>query len=567
MPAEPILGTDDLQTYAPLAGLGALALAAGIPTGLTSWGGDLYYNGVLVISTNFTNPGMIAVWDGSWAIPLVTDPSDSNTFIGGGGNNRQPQTGPQAIDFDGTTYAIGAYDVNGNTSVYLSNSPKTSWTLLNLNTDATFDAIQALKWIPRLGLWIAVGDQIWSSPTGAAAWTSRNTGDSFYQQLYDDGTTLWAIGATEVWKSTDGLSWTGTTLGSNYPYSSTNAQSPLWYSARLKLWFGLAAHGGSSPDPHYGIVTASDPSQNWAYIYTSPNDPPTTPSESFSAIAEVGDVVYFIGTRVTALGPTSEEAIIGSSADGLSVSVATCLLPEVPSFPFSSLTAIIGAPDNLALGISLKNANAIDEFTNTYSTDGGGTLTNKYLDGEFHQIIGPTLTPIPPPGADEMLGLQIGVGFHRFAKLPGTGQLRSIKEVQDPISGKLAILASDMNGQIWRLVPKYVSGAITLSAPVSTTQELPTPEQVGVELRDTQKVFKYLWIEGTNLSDYIVNWSIDGGTTFLPPIGQTVRKGLNRVGATGTQIIFKFTRTSDVARYSLMSYYKLFWDVLGKAAQ
>jgi hypothetical protein len=400
LPAEPIIGTDDLKIWNPIVGLGALALAAGIPTGLVSWGGDLYYDGTTVISTNFTNPAMIAAWDGSWTIPFVSDPSDTNTLIGGLGNNRQPQSGSQAIDFDSTTYAIGAYDANGNTSVYISAAPKTLWTLVNFNTDATFNAVQALKWIPRLSLWIGVGDKIWTSPPGAAMqtpWTIRNTGDSFYQQLYDDGTTLWAIGATKVWKSTDGITWTGTVLGANYPYNSTNAQSPLWYSSRLHLWIGIAAHGGSSPDPHYGIVYATAPDQAWQYGYTSPNNPPSVPADEFDQITEVGGTLYVTGRRVTQISPLSQEAIVAASVFGTSSwTVTVSTLPETPSFEFASFSGIIGAPDNTSLGLGLKNANALDEFTNVYSTDGGATLTNEYLGGSFHQIIGITVVPPLP---------------------------------------------------------------------------------------------------------------------------------------------------------------------------
>jgi hypothetical protein len=397
LPAEPILGTDDLKTYTPLAGLGALALAAGVPTGLTNWGGDLYYDGTTVISTNFTNPAMIAAWDGSWAIPFVSGPTDFNTFVGGGGNNRQPQSGSQAIDFDGTTYAIGAYDENGNTSVYISTSPKTAWTLVNLNTDASFDAVQGLKWIPRLNLWVAVGDDIWTSPSGAAVWTVRESSDHFYQQIYDDGTTLWAIGTTKVWKSTNGTTWTGTIQGANYPWSSTNNRSPLWFSSRLNLWIGIAAKGGSSPDPNYGIVYATAPDQAWQYGYTSPNNPPSVPADEFDQIAEIGGTLYVTGRRVTSISPVSTEAVIAASVFGTSSWALTIsTLPEVPSFAFSSFSGIVGAPDNTSLGLGLKNANALDEFTNVFSTDGGATLTNEYLGGQFHQIIGITVIPPKP---------------------------------------------------------------------------------------------------------------------------------------------------------------------------
>jgi hypothetical protein len=392
-PAEPIVGTDDLKTYTALTGLGALAQAAGI----ASYGGDLYYDGTTAISTNFIAPMTIAAWDGSWAMPEIIN--DGGTAIAGGpGGNRQPQMGPQAIDFDGTTYAVGGLSTNGNACVYTSTSPKTSWTLVEFNNDQTFVNVRGLKWIARLNLWIAVGDDIWSAPSGAAAWTVRESSDHFYQQIYDDGTTLWAIGATKVWKSTNGTTWTGTIQGANYPWFSTNQRSPLWYSSRLNLWLGMASTGGSSVDPNYGIVYATTPDQPWQYAYISPANPPSVPADHFFVLSEVGDILYAVGARTTVNSPLSTEAIVAASVFGTSSWALTIpTLPEVPSFAFSRIDGIIGAQDNTALGLSLKNENALDEFTNTFSNDGGATLTNEYLGGHFTQIIGLTPPPPPPP--------------------------------------------------------------------------------------------------------------------------------------------------------------------------
>jgi hypothetical protein len=388
-PAEPILGTDDLQIYTPIDGLGALAQAAGI----TSYGGDHYYNGTTIISTNYISPATIAAWDGSWAMPVNLN--DGTTFIGGAGQNRQPQTGSQAIDFDGTTYAIGALDLNGNPAVFTSTSPKTAWSFNNPGgASGTFNAVQALKWIPRLHLWIAVGDAIWTSPAGAATWTSRDSSDTFYPQIYEDDTTVWVIGTTKVFKTTNGTSWTGTVFGANFP-KFTSAHSPLFYSSTAGVWVGIANQGGSSPDPHNGIVWANTPDGAWTYGYTSPNDPPSVPADDFLTIGQVGSTIYVAGTRLLSIGPTTKEAVLARGTDGKTWTFVAATLPEVPVTAESEIDALIGAPDNASLGIALDNGTAANRLTNAYSTDQGTTLVNEWLGGKFNQII--SALPPPPP--------------------------------------------------------------------------------------------------------------------------------------------------------------------------
>lgn len=168
----------------------------------------------------------------------------------------------------------------------------------------------------------------------------------------------------------------------------------------------------------------------------------------------------------------------------------------------------------------------------------------------------------PNAYCDEIISLQLNTGFH-LIHVPPTG-LRSIAEVAVGNETNLMILASDGIGQIWQLVNTAQADQSTVIAPQATTQALPLPEQIAPLLRRTQKVFRGVWLEGQNISDWTLNWSLDGGTTFVGT-EQPVVAGWNGIGAQGTTLCLRFTRAGSApVEQALISEIVLDWDIVGQ---
>lgn len=384
-PVAPVLFTNDLLTYTPQNALGVLYQAHAV----TASGGDLYWDGQTVIVTAFTNPAVIGVWTqaAGWTLPLVLN--DVNSFLGGPGGSRQPFTGSQAIDFDGATYAVGGYDLNGNTSVWTTNTPSNGpWVNHIVAADGNFDGVQAAKWVSRLSKWVIIGPQIWTAPMGAATWTSRNSTDTFYNQLYDDGSTLWVIGAGFLWSSPDAVTWTQHAYPSPFPTVS-NLKGNLFFDSALSLWIG------PMQTPNYGIGWATTPVGPWTYGYTSPNNPPAVPTDEPFYFAKVGATLYAYGVRQLVNIPSNNTPFIASSVDDKTWTIQLPALPAPittnmqPIFAF--LEGLVGAPDNSSFGASYRvtpNTAAV----NVYSNTAGVSVTTQYTGGRW-------LHAIPPPAA------------------------------------------------------------------------------------------------------------------------------------------------------------------------
>lgn len=223
--------------------------------------------------------------------------------------------------------------------------------------------------------------------------------------------------------------------------------------------------------------------------------------------------------------------------------------------------------DHVQLGFSPLSliGNDVQPLTKNLDVASFGELDGAVYDTTANRVLFMLRSgsPLAPAGmADEIIALQINVGFHRIAGLP-PGGLRSISECAIEGESGLAILVSDANGQVWQLLSDPANDDSGALAPVAQTQALPVPEQVGVELRDTNKVFRYLWIEGTDVADWALDWSVDGGQSFRPPAKQALVPGRNGIGDEGTSIILRFTHSGS-GQVALLSYLKLDWELSGQ---
>jgi len=220
---------------------------------------------------------------------------------------------------------------------------------------------------------------------------------------------------------------------------------------------------------------------------------------------------------------------------------------------------------HLQLGFSELSlmVNAVQPLTQALNTGGFGEIDAVVYDTTSNRALF-LLQNAPGPTADTIIGYQLETGFHRVIVPPGG--LRCIAEVSNGGESNQVILASDANGQIWQLLAD-ADVADQLPAPVIVTQALPTPEQIGVELRNTQKAFRQLWLEGTHLEGWVLDWSLDGGLNFKPPTPLPVVAGLNGIGDEGTQIVFRLrwpVASGPVPSRSMLSYMKLDYDVVGR---
>ncbi len=176
----------------------ALNFAVRLVPGLSSTGG-------LAAATN-PSPGGYTVMVGSSDRAYKT--LDGITFTLGGDTGSTP-------DLSGLAYGGGKFvgvtrtGVGNNYSVSLDNG--TSWTTANLS-DVNFTSV---AYSPSLDLFCAVGlsGKIYTSPSSTISWTARTSSTTQnLQSVIWDGTAFRACGGTAYLTSTNGTSWSLTTI-------------------------------------------------------------------------------------------------------------------------------------------------------------------------------------------------------------------------------------------------------------------------------------------------------------------------------------------------------------------
>ena len=168
--------------------------------------------------------------------------------------------------------------------------------------------------------------------------------------------------------------------------------------------------------------------------------------------------------------------------------------------------------------------------------------------------------------------------FSGFPKVSAVPQgIQTVKEVQfvDPVTGEesLGVLASFQNGKIYQLFGGTQDGSIVATA---VTWPLPDLSQLPFELRDTIKIFREIWVEGEDVSNWQISWSTDGLPYYLPgtftvnpnKVFSPPRPLQNRtqIGARGRQIVIKFTHAAATTNTPLLSYMKINYDIDQQAA-
>lgn len=188
---------------------------------------------------------------------------------------------------------------------------------------------------------------------------------------------------------------------------------------------------------------------------------------------------------------------------------------------------------------------------------------------------------IPSPAVDNtqnnyLLALQIGVAHFNnqilmmtlrsgeraspFSVFKTALQYTTIREL--PVTsnaGQYGMLALGAEKNLYLLFAGPQDGTLTATA---VTQPLPTLADIPGELWNTTKIFRSLWVEGTDLQNFVFFCSRDGGQTF--PNGPfTIAPNQNtiRLGITARQLVIKITHSAATTLTPTISYMRLDYDV------
>jgi hypothetical protein len=162
-------------------------------------------------------------------------------------------------------------------------------------------------------------------------------------------------------------------------------------------------------------------------------------------------------------------------------------------------------------------------------------------------------------------------GFSRLTALPNGKRIITLKEIAVPAlvgspfvnagDGAFYMVALCEDSNVYVLFQGTQDGTVIATA---VTQPLPTPKDLPVELWDTDKTFNSMYVEGADITNFMVSFSLDGGLTFNTPRSLTK---LFRIGQRGKSLTIKFTHAVASVTTPMLSYVKLWYDVIGNTAQ
>jgi hypothetical protein len=163
-----------------------------------------------------------------------------------------------------------------------------------------------------------------------------------------------------------------------------------------------------------------------------------------------------------------------------------------------------------------------------------------------------------------------GQGFWRYTSLPNGQEIITLKEIRTasggtgswPLAGngQTALIAFTADQKAWVMFGGTQNGTITATA---VTQPLPVPSDLSPELWDTDKTFNEMYVEGDDLSNFEVSFSLDEGVTWDTPRPLTKRL---RIGKRGKNLTIKFTHSAATSNVPLLSFLKILYNVLGVTA-
>lgn len=430
---------------------------------------------------------------------------------------------------------------------------------------------------------------IWSATAGFSSgsrptnsWTVGQivTGGGF---LKTNGSYVLAFGATSggddvVYKSTDGKAWT-VSAGLNGLYTA-NGKDSIWWDATLSLWVLVGGDNTAT-----GLFTSTD-----GLVWTH-------------RIYDLTNTLFLNSVRRTGwfLSAVGNLGAFYISTDGVTWTLINAACPETTSAwdlyfihsvdnyfvalgynETSGDDALITSPD----GATWTERQLINSPQNIYNLLGpstGSTLTSYINPCTGH----PVFPPAPPASVNNnyvlMRYMGSTAGFSLLTSLPNppaTGII-TLREVQAPVGGTGAwAKAGDGSANMMALTDDASSyilfagtqdGTITATA---VTQPLPTPADLPLELWDSNKVFRAIWVEGEDLSNFQVYYATDrqlnaDGTVASFPWGpfSIINNKVQMGVATAKRIILKFVHAAASATgvTPLITYINIDYDIMQEA--
>jgi len=158
-----------------------------------------------------------------------------------------------------------------------------------------------------------------------------------------------------------------------------------------------------------------------------------------------------------------------------------------------------------------------------------------------------------------LLCAERGTKFSTYSALVTQRNCITVREVELP-SGAVVVLATCNDGNTYQLFAGTQDGSITAQA---ITQPLPLPTQLPNRKQWGQlKVFNRMWVDGKDITNFQVSYSVDGGPYSKP----VALANHNMIGLRGKQIQILFTHSVAAAAgvTPMITYVNIYdWEFAG----
>jgi len=156
-----------------------------------------------------------------------------------------------------------------------------------------------------------------------------------------------------------------------------------------------------------------------------------------------------------------------------------------------------------------------------------------------------------------MLSAARGPRFSSYSALVTGRHLIAIREVELP-SGMITVLATCDDKNTYQLFSGTQDGSVVAQA---VSQPLPMPQQIDRSVWNQRKEFISMWVDGVDLSNFQVSYSIDG-MPFSKPVALANN---NLIGLHGKRLQIQFTHSvaSSAVPAPMLTYINIDWQPVG----
>jgi hypothetical protein len=150
--------------------------------------------------------------------------------------------------------------------------------------------------------------------------------------------------------------------------------------------------------------------------------------------------------------------------------------------------------------------------------------------------------------------------FSRVPVLPGNGQVTAMKEIQLVSDRMYGVLALTGDKKVFQLFGGIQDGSLTA---VALTQPLPTKGDIEPELWDTTKVFQEIYLDGVDLTNFVITAFDDAGVAYGPWSVYPNQNSINLGGIRSRQITLQFIHAKPTTLTPELASLNLTFDIVG----